>query len=438
MKTSIKLIITFLILAGYCLIVNNAMASESNIPGTDFTEKITMTIPCKPGMEIILEHSFGNMDIRTGQDGRISIDGLKKITVKNTGIVDEFFKEMKLVVDEKPNRVTIKTEYPDKKYRDKVKNYSISYTIEVPRDIVLDVQNSFGNVDIQGVSEKISIKNGFGNLTANDLRGETVLTNKFGTLVAHNIDGNTLIRNEHSSLDIFHITGNLTAETKFGSIRIEDVAGTADISGGYGKVDCSKIMGNCDIKNSFGEVICTAVDGMTGITNGHGAITVSDIKNSLSVRSSFGRISAGNVRGDVRVDNQHAAVEIELVEGNAEVNNSFGAVNASHVGGNVIVVNQHGSITARGVLQKNTGSKRTVRLKTSHAPITLSVPESLSAKITASTSFGKFKCDMPVLVNFGKVDVSSSNNQNITGTIGDGRDTIELEASFADIRVEKE
>ena len=437
MKTRLipLLVISILVIDGFY--GNQVFSAGRNYTGKEATEKITMTLSGKPGMEIILEHSFGNITIRPGQDNRIYIDGEKRVTVKDERITDEFLNKMVLKIDEEPDKVKIITEYPDKNLKDKVKGFSISYTIEVPRDIIISVENSFGDIDINGVSKKITVTNSFGNLTALNLSGETSLTNKFGQIVAHDIAGPAEITNTHSSLDIGHITGNLTAETKFGPIRVNDVTGTVRISGGYGAVECSKISSSAEINNSFGTVTCSTINGETSIKNSHGTTTASDIKNNLTVETSFGRVKADNIQGNVRVENQHASVDLDLIRGNAEVNTSFSSVDIDQVDGNVIVTNQHGSITAQNILPNNTGSKRTVRLKTSHAPITVKVPETLSANITASTSFGKFKCAIPLNVNLGNIDVSSQNVQKISGSIGDGKDTIDLEASFADINVEK-
>ena len=89
------------------------------------------------------------------------------------------------------------------------------------------------------------------------------------------------------------------------------------------------------------------------------------------------------------------------------------------------------------ILEDSPQTKRNVRLKTSHASIRMAVPEILSATINASTSFGKIRCDFPILMNLGNVDINSSNRSKINGTVGDGKDSIDLEASFANITIEK-
>ena len=443
MKPKTLLFITILTLAVTGLFTNQAGASSKNKPesngilGTAVTEKIDMTLPGKPGMEIRLEHSFGDIDIRPGQDSRIYINGEKHLTVKDPGITGEFLQEMKLEVIERPGRVTIKTHYPDDRLKKKVKNFSISYTIEIPSDVQLSVENSFGQIDVRDVSGEFSIANGFGSMTAYNLKGETTLKNEFGNINADVINGNANISTGHSSLDIDHINGDLIAEGKFGSITVKNVSGMAKIFGGHGSIECFTVSGKTDITNSFGAVTCKNIGGELKVSNSHSTVNVTDIRNATSITTSFGKVTAKNIDGDLDVENQHSSVEAEIIRGNVDVRTSFGSVDVDQADGDVIVTNQHSSITVNNVLQKEMNRKRLIRLQTSFGPIKLYVPDDLSAQITAHTSQGTFKCGFPLFVNLQNVDVSSSSTQNISGTVGDGKDSIELEGSQGNIYLEK-
>jgi len=443
MKTKTLLFITILTLTVTGLFTDQAGASSKNKPmsngilGKAVTEKIEMTISGKSGMEIRLEHSFGNIDIRPGQDSRIYISGEKQLTVKDRRITEEFLQEMKLEVIERPDKVIIKTHYPDDRLKKKVKNFSISYTIEIPSNVQLSVKNSFGQIDVRDVSGEFSIINKFGGMTAFNLKGETTLNNEFGSIDADEIDGNANISTGHSSLNIDHINGDLVAEGKFGSITVKNISGKAKISGGHGKIDCSTVTGDTDITNSFGPVTCGDIGGELTVRNSHNKVYVEDIRNNTSITTGFGKVTATNIDGDLDVTNQHSSVEAEIIHGNVDVHTSFGSVNVDQVDGDVIVNNQHSSITVNNVLQKEMNRKRSIRLKTSFGAIKLYVPDNLSAQITAHTSQGKFKSGFPLMVNLQNIDVSSSSTQNISGTVGDGRDSIELEGSNGNIYLEK-
>ncbi|MBN1293429.1 MAG: hypothetical protein JXB48_16435 [Candidatus Latescibacteria bacterium] len=439
----IKVFLLTIVLLFTGFLVHEAFASskdkqkDKGFFGNAVTEEINITLAGKSGMEIRLEHSFGDIDIRPGENNTIYIKGEKRVTVKDSGITEEFLKQMELEIIERPGKVTIKTNYPDDKYKEKAKNFSISYTIKIPSDVQLSVNNSFGKIDIRDVSGEFTISNGFGSMTAYNLKGNLQLNNKFGSTTAEIIMGNAEISNEHGSLDINQVDGDLRAQSKFGSIKVHTISGDTIVSGGHGAIDCSKISGSAEITNSFGSVDCIDIGGKTFVRNSHAPVTVKDIRDETSVITSFGKASIYNIKGNLMVENQHAAVEVEVIHGNAEINTSFGSANIDQVDGDVVVINQHGSITVTNILQTPTDKRRRVRLNTSFSPIKLSVPGTLSAEVSAQTSQGNFKCDFPLYVNMQNVDLSSISDQKIFGKIGDGKDLIELEGSHANIYLEK-
>ena len=444
MKTSRVLLLWLLIVSAAYIFPDQATATSKNgsdvsgLLSKEVTEPIELTIAGASGMEIVLEHRFGHLDIRTGQSNRIYVKGEKKLTAKDSRITGEFLSGMRLIVTERPNRVKIVTEYPDDDdLREKVRNFSISYTIEVPPNVTLNAESSFGDIDIVDVSGTITISGGYGKITARTVNGDTSLKNKFGSIQASTITGNAIIANSHGSLDIGQINGNLRAETKFGSLTVNGVKGSAELANEHGRVTCSDISGDTGITTSFGLAECRIIGGRSTVYNSHGSVRVENVDHDVKITTSFGKVTANTIKGALTVENQHGSVEAEFVDGDADIRTTFGSVQVDRIGGNVQVTDQHGSITALNILQGASETKRTVRLKTSHASIRVAMPETFSATINVSTSFGKIKCDFPILMNLGNVGMTSSNRSQVNGTVGDGKDTLELEASFANITIEK-
>ncbi|MFC1608016.1 DUF4097 domain-containing protein [Candidatus Latescibacterota bacterium] len=413
-------------------------SSDSGILGNEVTERIEITLAGKTGMDVTLEHSFGNIDIRTGTSDKIVLIGEKRVVARNKSITAEFLSKMKLVVAERSNGVRIVTEYPDEKsLKKKVKRFSISYSIEVPPDIRLNVKNSFGEIEITGVSGDIEITNGYGNLIATDLKGTTTLTNKFGAVKVVNIKGDAEITSAHSPLEINDIYGDLTAVTRHGSIKIVHVEGSARIECGHGSVIVEDISEGTNIVNSHGKVECRNIGGEIDINNSHGSVIVEDAQSRAKIKTSFNRATVLRINGDVVVENEHGSVEANTISGSAEINTTFGSVRIDQVEDDVLVTNHHGKISVQNILAESSSASRSIRLKSTHGSINLRVPESFSANITASTSFGKFACDFPLYMSLGKEGLSSGSSQRVTGKVGDGKDTVILETTHSNISLEK-
>jgi len=400
--------------------------------GDYISEDINITIPGKTGMTIRIEHSFGDIDVRTGTNNQISITGEKRVSSGNEKSAQEFLEEMELRIEEKPNIVEIRTHYPDERDRDRVKNFSISYKIEIPENTDLQIENSFGDIDLRSVSGSFTISNSFGKLTAEDLTGLTHLKNKFGELTAKTVNGDANITNEHGSLNITNVTGDLNANNRFGEISIYNVKGTSIISGGYGKMTIEELGNKAELANSFGSIICRDIYGETQIHNSHGKVEAENMQGNTEIINQFGSVEAITINGDLYVKNGHSLVKVEDITGSVEVSNSFSPVNIKNIGGSVIVENRHGNITVDDILKKESSQERLVKLETSFGIINLTITERTSASISAKTTFGKIDCFFPVYLKS-----TSSNALKISGKLGDEKDKIEIEGQNTSIYIKK-
>ncbi|MFC1562894.1 FlgD immunoglobulin-like domain containing protein [candidate division KSB1 bacterium] len=406
---------------------------EKRLWGDYISEDIDIEIPANTGMSVNIEHKFGNVDVRTGTNYQITIKGEKRVSDRDKELAREFLDKMELKIEERGNTIEIKTYYPDEIDRKKIKNFSISYKIEIPEETDLNIENSFGNIDLREVSGKFTISNGFGKLYAEDLTGETLLKNKFGELKAENIKGETNITNSHGSINITDITGNTTASNKFGKINVNNVKGKAVVTGGHGEITVDDISLEAELKNSYGSIKCSNIGGEAEINNSHGKVEVQYINGNTNIRNKFGTVDAENIDGDLYVENSHSPVKAKRISGNITVDNSFSPVTVTNSDGNVIVSNNHGNITVKNILKKESVNERLVDLETSFGVIRLDLPDNISAELEASTTFGKIKCDFPVYL-----ESTSSNALKISAKLGDTKDKIEIKGKNTSIYINSE
>ena len=430
-----------------------ALASSKNgvddgdLWGNSVSEFIDLTISGQSGMSITIEHSFGNIDVRPGTSNQITISGEKRVSGKDNGIAKEFLREMELKIDESPSRLIIKTYYPDdKKYEKKVKNYSISYTIEIPSNVKLDIKNSFGNLDLDNLSGIFIITNSYGEIKALRLNGDTQLSNKFGLITSENITGEAQINSQHGSINIKNVAGNLSAKTSFGPIDVFDIKGDARILNSHGKITVESIGGKAELETSFSTITCSDIDGKTVIRNSHGQVNASNIRSNTSVRTSFNKVKAEFIYGDLIVENEHGTITTSDIRGDIKANTSFAPVHISHIDGGVIVTNQHGDISIDNILYEVSGQdlnndetfrKRQVNLKTDFGTVRLKLPETLSASINVSATYGKISGDFPLNINLQGLDLSKTSHPKISGSVRDGKDSIDIDVSHGSVYIDQ-
>ncbi|MDI6603890.1 MAG: hypothetical protein QME35_01925 [Thermoanaerobacteraceae bacterium] len=107
--------------------------------------------------------------------------------------------------------------------KDNIKNDSIiiDYTIEIPQNKILSIDNRFGFIKSDKYIGKTDISNKFGNIELNNLDGDSKVTNKYGNIEIKDIkDGSLYAENEFGNINVNGIPSDINVElnTNFGSI----------------------------------------------------------------------------------------------------------------------------------------------------------------------------------------------------------------------------
>ncbi|MFC1731176.1 DUF4097 domain-containing protein [candidate division KSB1 bacterium] len=407
-------------------------SQDRRLWGDYSSEKIELTFAGKPGMTIVIDHRFGDIDVVKGSNSSVKIDGEKRVSAQNKDIEEEFLREMRLIVDESEDRLRITAEYPEQRERRgrrNIRNFAIMYTIEVPENVTLEMENSFGDIELTDLKGDFNVRNTFGTLTADGLEGDVTLRNQFGMLDAEDITGTADISNEHGELIIDTVVGPLEADNQHGTVRVIDVTGNIDIRGGHGEMDIKRVTGDADIRNSFGAITCSDISGIVDIRNNNSKVEVYNADKDVTIQNSFGRIRAVEIGGNLDIKNNNSAVQVEDISGDIEINNSFGSVDILRAEGNIRVVNSNGGIDVRNILL-NSGEAMSVLLETSFASIDIELPEDISARIDASTTFGNIRYDFDA-----DEERTSINDKQVRTTLGAGTHQIILETKNGSINI---
>ena len=163
---------------------------------------------------------------------------------------------------------------------------SLDLNITVPRDAVLDVTDTSGDLELSDV----------GSARVDDSSGDQLLKN---------INGNLIIKDSSGEIRVVSVTGNIEVEDSSGDIDIEDVRGDVIIKNdSSGDIAIAKVGGNAQVVNdSSGDITIRDVKKNVTIDNdGSGDINVSEVGGSFSVRAdSSGNILHERVGGSVRI-----------------------------------------------------------------------------------------------------------------------------------------
>ena len=101
-------------------------------------------------------------------------------------------------------------------------NLKARFTLFVPANCAVEIQNSFGKIFIKGLqTQTIQLQTEFCTIELNDLRGTLTARTQFGTLRTENFNGLLSIFSERTDLVLQQIKGECRVRAQYGSLDIQ-------------------------------------------------------------------------------------------------------------------------------------------------------------------------------------------------------------------------
>lgn len=139
-------------------------------------------------------------------------------------------------------------------------NLKAAFTIYTPADCALRIKNRFGQIDIEGIQNTVSINSQFTKLNLKDIKGKINLTSNFGDIIGLELTGQVAIDANRSDIQLDKPSGNFKIKAKYGIVTIlEDKTRQfdLDIKGNKANVifiDPVLIAHNFRLATEFGEI----------------------------------------------------------------------------------------------------------------------------------------------------------------------------------------
>lgn len=238
--------------------------------------------------ELKVRNKFGDIKVLPSEAKNIKVKALVRVSGNDENKARAYAKDAIEITEGEITEIAPKrTSDANKK---DLKNAQIDFTIFVPGEINVDIENSFGDIDVEGIGGNCTIAAKSGEVEASDIRGDVHIDNSFG------------------------------------DIKAEGIKGKAEIIGKNGGIKIKEVAGSAYIKNSFGDIDVAGVDGDLEAGNSNGDIIVKNIKGKAEISGSFGDVNVRKVDSDIKIKNSSGGIEAREINGNASINNSFGDI----------------------------------------------------------------------------------------------------------------
>ncbi len=348
MKVKEILLLIFIIIAG--VVFYYAQTGKFHIEwnlgdyfffgGEEFTFEESQVIdpPLPPLFKISNAH--GIVEIQGTEESQMTISFQKKIWRKNEEEAKKVSRELQMKIQKNDLQIWLTTNREEFRRR----NFETNFKITLPRNMDIEVQNSYGLVSVSKV-RSASVNNRHGKIIASDIDGKLTLQNSYEDVEIGNVSADCNIESRHSDIMANGIKGKATIIHKYGKIHLEDVSNGVMIDGSHSEIFGQRISGSSEAKSSYEKISLIDV-GPTKIDGHHCDLEIDGAKEYLEIIDSYGTIKLSNIEGNLIVKGRNVECSAKRIVGKEiSISTTYRNIDLADFAGKTIISLSHGDVT---------------------------------------------------------------------------------------------
>jgi DUF4097 and DUF4098 domain-containing protein YvlB len=181
----------------------------------------------------------------------------------------------------------------------RIRNVSIAYTIQVPRDTEVSATVASGAQTIRGVRGPVKVQAASGTIRVEQIERDVQLSTASGSVSAIDIGNDVRVSSA---------SGSVTVSNTRGDVRVNALSGFIRVSNPGGRIEADTASGEVEFQGAANDVKAHAVSGRLSVQGNPGANSYWELKTvsgtvQLGVPASANlHLSAEAVSGEIRTD----------------------------------------------------------------------------------------------------------------------------------------
>lgn len=352
--------------------------------------------------QIKINNPAGDIQVGKSIDNTIRITPVIRVFHQDKEKAGNISKDLHLITREIGEKIAIDVEsnkrFPYRRVR-------LTFKCLIPTDVELNLNNKYGNIDINDVGQNIMIDESQGDIFVKNVTSPLNVKNNNGLIRLYDINGNIQLNSSHSQVKIKN-TSSLRMKCSHSDLYVSGVKEEIEIThAGYSNLEIEN-GGQLNIDAKHTKMKLVNIKGDVTITDSHEPITIRDIQGDIDIKARQCRIDVNKAVGDFLI-----------------IKNSFNDVTINDFSGKTLDTSlEHGEldVTFETITERMT-------IKTSYADVTLKYPDSVRPAFNIYSENGKIFNYTPAKLNI----LENREKQSVNSL--EGKPQIIIDTKYADV-----
>ena len=246
---------------------------------------------------LVMDGIYSDFNITTWDQPKIDIKVKIKVKSDKESTVKKLMEIIDVELSENSNTVTAKTVFNNKTNKSFNASVSIKYNVRVPKDVLMNLDTSYGDITIDKVSEKLKAVLKYGDFKADSILIDDIVKNsievKFGNI---NID----------------YVNNVAMWLEYGDAKVN----TCDYIDGtlkYSKIFVTD-MNHCMLELKYSDARIEKANKVSFVSTAYSDIKVRNVTNMLHVNMKYSDLSATvtSLKPNIEIDGAYSDADLYL------------------------------------------------------------------------------------------------------------------------------
>ncbi|MDH5468472.1 MAG: hypothetical protein OEY25_13730 [Candidatus Aminicenantes bacterium] len=208
---------------------------------------------------------------------------------------------------------------------------------EADRLVISTSGDEFGRKNFK-LSFKISVP----------MRMDVKVSNSYGTVDVANVK-NVDITNPHGKIFASDITGQTVLENSYETVDVENIDADLELESHNSSVHVSKVRGKAHIVHRYGEIQLDDISGDVKVEGSHSEIYGKKLAGPVEIESSYKKITLIHV-GPTKIKGYNSTIEVEGAKELLDVKNDYGKVRVNSIDGDLVIDGKNLEVTGKSIV----------------------------------------------------------------------------------------
>ncbi len=322
----------------------------------------------------------------------------------------------------------------------------------------LGLEDMQGEINLNGVSNSLTLKRCPDIRTIDNKYGKTVIENSGGdlqldgtssTISISDFNGKARIEADYSTVTIVHIKKGVYVSDKSGKIKVEDVAGDVTLDADYSDMTVKNVQGFVDINSASATIKVYTVNGIN-VDAKYSEVDISGVSGtagkSIIVKGQSGSLMLEDAIGDISIDNPYSNIDFKNVKGNINLSSRSSQITGNGIQGNWNSETEYSSVKLRQLQAKRVYATNksesidikfaivpdTIEIENEYGDVSIKIPIGFTGSVELESEYGSVETNLSV------TQKKRGNREYVIGKTGLGRGSISIGTKSADIELIEE